>query len=56
MDYKERYFDLLEKTKRLETTLNSLQSNNITKTDEVSNNESQVNVLDEILGTFPDWP
>ena len=49
MDYKERYFDLLEKTKRLETTLNSLQSNNITKTDEVSNNESQVNILDEIL-------
>lgn len=49
MDYKDRYFDLLEKIKLLETELNSLQSNDITRRDEVKKNTSQVSVLDEIL-------
>ena len=49
MDYRERYFDLLEKTKLLETELNSLQSNVITTRDDFGKSASQVNVLDEIL-------
>jgi PAS domain S-box-containing protein len=49
MDYRERYFDLLEKTKLLEKELNSLRSNIINNRQDVSKNANQVNVLDEIL-------
>jgi PAS domain S-box-containing protein len=49
MDYKERYFELLEKNKHLEEELNSLRSNDPSGIEVIRKNESHGNVPDEIL-------
>ena len=49
MDYKERYFELLEKNTQLEKELNSLRYDDPSDKEVVKNYDSQVNGPDEIL-------
>ena len=49
MDYKERYIELLEKYKLLETRLNSLRSDNPEGKDTRSKEGNEGHILDEIL-------
>jgi PAS domain S-box-containing protein len=49
MEYKEKYFELLEKHKRLEKEYNSLKNNNIQNEESEETSQRRVTILDEIL-------